>query len=354
MSYSTSEDALDRSPSFLFRRWTRKPSFRDPSGRTRGARKHDSASPSLASVRNPSLLGADVNHLWPRSATWGGHQTSTGDVRACRIVAPRRNIHVAVAASPRPVRGRFPRGAPLRRPARPSRSSRSRGRRSRPASPSWTCPPSPRVFPRLAKASRRNPAPRPSRPSRRGRPVSRPDAPRSSSSRDTSRPRRVGTCETFDVALAVAASERGRRPPCDAAKISRNGRRLAPAARRRKRKPERPSPRRGFDAASARQVDQRAARQVRLRSTTPGEARGARSQREPHQVVVAAVIRDRVDAPASPIVRLESRRALVRVCGHGAPRRAADRFAVGLQARRVRSSVQGLAERRLCGTRPIG
>jgi hypothetical protein len=65
--YSTSDDALEWSPSLSLRRMTMKPLLREPSGNHRGTRKHDRPSGVFASVRNASHIGADVNHLWPVS-----------------------------------------------------------------------------------------------------------------------------------------------------------------------------------------------------------------------------------------------------------------------------------------------
>mmetsp|Transcript_31964 Transcript_31964/g.92854 ORF Transcript_31964/g.92854 Transcript_31964/m.92854 type:complete len:233 (-) Transcript_31964:725-1423(-) len=70
--YSTSDDAFDRSPSLSLSRMNWSPSFLSPEGSHRGTRKHDSRSSSLPSpatrarVMKPSLMGALVNHLWPR------------------------------------------------------------------------------------------------------------------------------------------------------------------------------------------------------------------------------------------------------------------------------------------------
>ncbi len=65
-SNSGSEEALDRLPSLSLRRWMRKV-LRVPSGSTRGTRKQDSPPAARASTRNTSHIGADVNHLCPRS-----------------------------------------------------------------------------------------------------------------------------------------------------------------------------------------------------------------------------------------------------------------------------------------------
>mmetsp|Transcript_22629 Transcript_22629/g.56197 ORF Transcript_22629/g.56197 Transcript_22629/m.56197 type:complete len:398 (+) Transcript_22629:572-1765(+) len=65
--YSTSLDALEWSPSLAFSRCTVNPELRLPSGSHLGTRKHESPSSVCASVRKPSDIGADVNHLWPRS-----------------------------------------------------------------------------------------------------------------------------------------------------------------------------------------------------------------------------------------------------------------------------------------------
>ena len=67
LSYSTSLDAFERSPIFSFSRIRRKPEFREPSGSQRGTRKQETPSAVCASVRKASLIGALVNHLWPRS-----------------------------------------------------------------------------------------------------------------------------------------------------------------------------------------------------------------------------------------------------------------------------------------------
>ena len=39
--------------------------LRVPSGRQRGRKKHVSPASVWARVRNPSLIGAEQNHLWP-------------------------------------------------------------------------------------------------------------------------------------------------------------------------------------------------------------------------------------------------------------------------------------------------
>src|ERR1700753_294223 len=58
--------ALLRLPSLSLSRWMRN-GLREPSGSTRGTRKHDSPSGAWASTRNTSHMGALVNHLCPRS-----------------------------------------------------------------------------------------------------------------------------------------------------------------------------------------------------------------------------------------------------------------------------------------------
>ena len=60
-------EALDRSPSLSLSRCSRN-TLRLPSGSTRGTRKQETPSSSCASTRNRSLIGAEVNHLWPVSA----------------------------------------------------------------------------------------------------------------------------------------------------------------------------------------------------------------------------------------------------------------------------------------------
>ncbi len=63
-SYSISEDALERLPSLSLSRISRMP-LSAPSGSTLGTRKQPSPSSVCASARNTSLIGAEVNHLWP-------------------------------------------------------------------------------------------------------------------------------------------------------------------------------------------------------------------------------------------------------------------------------------------------
>jgi len=63
---STSEEALDQSPSLSFSRISRN-AFFDPSGSRRGSRKQPSPSGVCASTRKPSDIGAEKNHLCPTS-----------------------------------------------------------------------------------------------------------------------------------------------------------------------------------------------------------------------------------------------------------------------------------------------
>ncbi|SED09485.1 hypothetical protein SAMN04490356_6892 [Streptomyces melanosporofaciens] len=63
-SYSISADAFERLPSLFLSRISRS-GLRLPSGSTRGTRKQVSPSSVRASVRKTSLIGAEVNHLWP-------------------------------------------------------------------------------------------------------------------------------------------------------------------------------------------------------------------------------------------------------------------------------------------------
>ena len=65
-SNSISLDALDRSPSLSFSRW-RAIGLRCPSGVQRGTQKQDSPPGACASMRKPSDIGAEQNHLWPVS-----------------------------------------------------------------------------------------------------------------------------------------------------------------------------------------------------------------------------------------------------------------------------------------------
>ena len=61
---SISLDAFDRSPSLSLRRWIRI-GFRDPSGHHRGTQKQLNPAGAWASIRKPSDIGAEQNHLWP-------------------------------------------------------------------------------------------------------------------------------------------------------------------------------------------------------------------------------------------------------------------------------------------------
>ena len=67
-SNSTSLEARARVPSLSFSRWIRNPEFRDPSGRTRGSRKHDRPPGACARTRNASHIGWEQNHLCPVSS----------------------------------------------------------------------------------------------------------------------------------------------------------------------------------------------------------------------------------------------------------------------------------------------
>ena len=66
-SYSISLEAFERLPTLSFSRWMKK-RLRVPSGSERGTKKQVSAPSSSASVRKPSDIGAEQNHLWPRSS----------------------------------------------------------------------------------------------------------------------------------------------------------------------------------------------------------------------------------------------------------------------------------------------
>lgn len=65
LRYSISLEAFDLSPIFSLSRWILKPAFFRPSGRQRGTTKHDTPSLLWARVKKASLIGAEVNHLWP-------------------------------------------------------------------------------------------------------------------------------------------------------------------------------------------------------------------------------------------------------------------------------------------------
>lgn len=66
-SNSTSPEAFDRLPSLSLSRWIRN-TLRVPSASTRGTRKQVSPPGACASTRKPSDIGAEQNHLWPRSS----------------------------------------------------------------------------------------------------------------------------------------------------------------------------------------------------------------------------------------------------------------------------------------------
>ena len=63
-SYSISDEALERLPSFSFSRIS-DIALSAPPGSTRGTRKQDRPPGAWARVRNRSHIGAEVNHLWP-------------------------------------------------------------------------------------------------------------------------------------------------------------------------------------------------------------------------------------------------------------------------------------------------
>jgi len=114
-SNSGSEDALERLPSLSLRRWTRN-GLRVPSGRTRGTRKQDSPPGACASTRKTSHIGADVNHLCPRSTYTPGSAVGAADVVFVRTSEP-----PCFSVMPMPARTpRFPVGT--RRPGSYSRA----------------------------------------------------------------------------------------------------------------------------------------------------------------------------------------------------------------------------------------
>ncbi len=91
-SNSGSDEALDRLPSLSFSRWMRKV-LRVPSGSTRGTRKQDRPPCPLpgatwASTRNTSHIGADVNHLCPRSVYTPGSAVGVAVVLFVRTSEP--------------------------------------------------------------------------------------------------------------------------------------------------------------------------------------------------------------------------------------------------------------------------
>src|SRR4051812_49007521 len=65
-SYSTSLEALAWLPSLSFKRCNNI-RLRVPSGNTRGRKKQLKPPGACARTRNTSHIGAEVNHLWPRS-----------------------------------------------------------------------------------------------------------------------------------------------------------------------------------------------------------------------------------------------------------------------------------------------
>ncbi len=86
-SNSGSQEALERLPSFSFRRWTRKV-LRVPSGRIRGTRKQDRPPGACASTRKTSHMGAEVNHLWPRRVYTPGSAVGQAAVVLVRTSEP--------------------------------------------------------------------------------------------------------------------------------------------------------------------------------------------------------------------------------------------------------------------------
>jgi len=65
-SNSISAEALERFPSLSFKRCKRI-ALRVPSGRTRGSRKQERPPGACARTKNASFIGAEQNHLCPRS-----------------------------------------------------------------------------------------------------------------------------------------------------------------------------------------------------------------------------------------------------------------------------------------------
>src|SRR5207245_4496709 len=65
-SNPTSLEAFDRFPSLSLSRWIWK-AFLEPSGKTRGSRKHDNPPGACASTRKTSHIGAEQTHLCPVS-----------------------------------------------------------------------------------------------------------------------------------------------------------------------------------------------------------------------------------------------------------------------------------------------
>ena len=94
-SNSTSEEALERLPSFSLSRWNSSPLL-VPSDRMRGTRKHDRPSAACASIRKASLIGADMNHLWPVSFQ------KPLPVRSARLVLARTSVPPCFSVMPMP------------------------------------------------------------------------------------------------------------------------------------------------------------------------------------------------------------------------------------------------------------
>ncbi len=86
-SSSSSEDAFERLPSLSLRRTTSS-RFRVPSGRTRGTRKQVTPPGAWASTRNTSFIGAEVNHLCPKSSYSPSTDVATADVTLARTSEP--------------------------------------------------------------------------------------------------------------------------------------------------------------------------------------------------------------------------------------------------------------------------
>ena len=113
-SNSISDDALERLPSLSFRRWM-KIALRVPSGLNRGSRKHVKPPSRYASVRKPSLIGAEQNHLWPVNAKHSAPPTDSLSGVA-RLVFARTSVPpcFSVMAMPivRPVFSKYGREEP--------------------------------------------------------------------------------------------------------------------------------------------------------------------------------------------------------------------------------------------------
>jgi hypothetical protein len=86
LSNSTSEEAFEQLPNLSFKRWIKKLLLL-PSGKSRGSRKQDSPPGAWAKIKNASHIGAEQNHLCPRTV-YAPEPAGTATVAFARTSEP--------------------------------------------------------------------------------------------------------------------------------------------------------------------------------------------------------------------------------------------------------------------------